>query len=94
MPAELLSEDTVRDRLSGSPWKLGAGEIVREATFADFKEAMSFVNRVADLAEARNHHPDIAVSWNRVTLRLSTHSAGGITAADLELAAAIDGIAG
>jgi 4a-hydroxytetrahydrobiopterin dehydratase len=94
MPAELLSEDAVRDRIAGSPWRLEGGEIVREATFADFKEAMSFVNRVADLAEARNHHPDIAVSWNKVTLRLSTHSAGGITAADIELAAAIDGIAG
>lgn len=92
MPTELLSEDAVRDRLAGSTWKLEGGEIVREATFADFKEAMSFVNRVADLAEARNHHPDIAVSWNRVTLRLCTHSAGGITAADVELAAAIDSL--
>jgi 4a-hydroxytetrahydrobiopterin dehydratase len=53
---------------------------------------MQFVNAVALLAEGANHHPDIAISWNRVTLRLSTHSAGGLTQLDLDLAAAIDGI--
>ena len=59
----------------------------------DFKQAMTFVNGVADLAEAENHHPDIAVSYNRVVLRWSTHSAGGITGLDLELARRISGAA-
>ncbi len=50
-------------------------------TLKDFAEALACVNRVGELAESRNHHPDIAISWNKVTLRLSTHSAGGLTAA-------------
>ncbi len=58
----------------------------------DFAAAMVFVNQVAELAEARNHHPDIAISWNKVTLTLSTHYAGGLTQLDLDLAAAIDAL--
>ena len=58
--------------------------------FPDFVRAMDFVNSVALLAEQRNHHPDIEIRWNAVTLTLSTHSAGGLTALDLELAKAID----
>lgn len=58
----------------------------------DFVEAMKFVNELADLAEAANHHPDIAISWNTVTLRLATHDAGGLTQLDLDLAAQIDGL--
>ena len=59
----------------------------REFKFDDFVEAMAFVNRVAELAESEDHHPDIDIRWNRVTLRWSTHSAGGITDRDRELAA-------
>jgi 4a-hydroxytetrahydrobiopterin dehydratase len=59
----------------------------REFTFDDFRAALAFVNRVGDLAEAENHHPDISVSYNRVTLRWWTHTAGGITDRDRELAA-------
>ncbi len=60
-----------------------------ERTFelADFREALAFVNRVGELAEAENHHPDIAVHYNKVTLRWWTHTAGGITDRDRELAA-------
>ena len=60
-----------------------------ERTFelADFREALAFVNRVGDLAEAENHHPDIAINYNKVTLRWWTHTAGGITDRDRELAA-------
>ncbi|MGH2864238.1 MAG: 4a-hydroxytetrahydrobiopterin dehydratase [Solirubrobacteraceae bacterium] len=67
--------------------------IVRECKLADFAAAIAFVNRVAELAEAANHHPDILVhGWNRVRLTLSTHSQGGLTDADFALAAQIDGL--
>ena len=72
--------------LEGTPWEERDGRLVLTVKKADFAEAMAFVNRVAELAEARNHHPDIAVSWNTVTLTQWSHSAGGITDADVELA--------
>ncbi len=68
-------------------WALEGDELTTTVILADFVEAMGFVNRIALLAEKANHHPDISVSWNKVTLRLSTHSEGGITARDLDLAA-------
>lgn len=58
----------------------------RTFTFDGFRDALAFVNRVGDLAEAENHHPDIAIDYNRVTLRWWTHTAGGITDRDRELA--------
>jgi 4a-hydroxytetrahydrobiopterin dehydratase len=58
----------------------------RTFTFEGFRDALAFVNRVGDLAEAENHHPDIAIHYNRVTLRWWTHTAGGITGRDRELA--------
>jgi 4a-hydroxytetrahydrobiopterin dehydratase len=67
-------------------WKERDGALEREFTFGSFPDAIAFVNRVADLAEAKNHHPDIAVSYRQVTLRWVTHSAGGITERDHELA--------
>ena len=78
--------------LDGTPWELRDGRLVLTVKKADFAEAMAFVNRVAALAEARNHHPDIAVSWNTVTLTQWSHSAGGVTEADVELAQAILGV--
>ena len=71
-------------------WPTIDGALERSFTFGDFVEAMAFVNRVAGLAEEASHHPDIAVSWNRVTLRLATHSAGAITDKDHALAARIE----
>jgi 4a-hydroxytetrahydrobiopterin dehydratase len=69
------------------------GAIVREWKLADFAAAIAFVNRVAELAEAANHHPDILVhGWNKVRLTLSTHSEGGLTDADFALAGEIDGL--
>lgn len=62
-------------------------------TAKDFADALSYVNAVGALAEEANHHPDIDIRWNEVTLRLSTHSAGGITASDLALARRIDTLA-
>ena len=66
---------------------------MRDFKFKDFAEAMSFVNRVAEAAEQRNHHPDILIhGWNNVRLTLSTHSEGGVTDADHALAQQIDGL--
>ena len=58
----------------------------RELEFRDFREAIAFVNRLADLAEAENHHPDIEIHYRRVTVRWWTHTAGGVTDRDRELA--------
>jgi len=86
-----LSDDQVAAGLNGREWRRDGDAIVRDWKFSDFREAMAFVNRVADAAEAANHHPDILVhGWNRVRLTLSTHSEGGITQADLDMAARID----
>jgi 4a-hydroxytetrahydrobiopterin dehydratase len=92
MARELLGDDAVDDALAGTSWKREGGEITTTYTLADFKQAMALVNRVADMAEERNHHPDIAISWNKVTLRLSTHDSGGLTALDVELARAIEAL--
>jgi 4a-hydroxytetrahydrobiopterin dehydratase len=67
-------------------WTEVDGALERTFTFGDFAGALAFVGRVAELAEAENHHPDIAIHYNRVTLRWWTHSAGGITDRDRELA--------
>jgi 4a-hydroxytetrahydrobiopterin dehydratase len=76
-----------------SEWRQEGEVLVRELKFKDFAEAMAYVNRVADLAEEVNHHPDILVhGWNQVRLTLSTHSQGGITQSDLDLARGIDGL--
>jgi 4a-hydroxytetrahydrobiopterin dehydratase len=69
------------------------GALERELTFEDFPAAIAFVNRLAELAEAENHHPDIAISYRRVTVRWTTHSEGGITQRDRQLAARTDEIA-
>jgi 4a-hydroxytetrahydrobiopterin dehydratase len=73
-------------------WEWSDTEISKTFTFTDFNGSMEFVNRVAEAAEAANHHPDIDIRWNRVTLRLSTHSEGGLTQKDLDLATEIDGL--
>jgi 4a-hydroxytetrahydrobiopterin dehydratase len=68
-------------------WAEVDGALQREFRFRDFAEALAFVNRVGELAEAEDHHPDIALHWNRVTLRWWTHVRDAITERDLELAA-------
>lgn len=89
--AQLLSEDEIASRLEGSQWHRDGDEIVREWQLEDFGEAMAFVNRVAEAAEAANHHPDIFVhGWNKVRLSLTNHSAGGLTDADFVMAGEID----
>ncbi|HYV15858.1 MAG TPA: 4a-hydroxytetrahydrobiopterin dehydratase [Conexibacter sp.] len=90
----LLSEDEISRRLEGGDWHREGDAIVRDLRLADFAAAIGLVERVAELAEAANHHPDILVhGWNKVRLTLSTHSEGGITAADFALAERIDALA-
>jgi 4a-hydroxytetrahydrobiopterin dehydratase len=67
-------------------WSEVDGALERTFQLADFVAALAFVNRVGELAEAENHHPDIAIHYNRVTLRWWTHTAGGITDRDRDLA--------
>jgi 4a-hydroxytetrahydrobiopterin dehydratase len=71
-------------------WTREGNEIVTTVTLHDFAAALAFVNSVGAAAEAANHHPDIDIRWNKVTLHLTTHDSGGLTVLDLALAAAID----
>jgi 4a-hydroxytetrahydrobiopterin dehydratase len=87
----VLDPATVDSALAeGIAWDRSGHELVKVHRENDFAGALDYVNRVGELAERLNHHPDIDIRWNTVTLRLSTHSAGGITAADLDLAKQID----
>lgn len=73
-------------------WSVQDGELTKSFSFSTFPDGISFVNRVADLAEDASHHPDIVINYATVTLRLSTHSEGGITRTDTDLARRIDGL--
>lgn len=91
--AELLSDEDISARLEGLAWTRAETEIFRELKFEDFARAIAFVNRVADAAEETNHHPDILVhGYNKVRLTLTSHSAGGLTDADFEMAATLDAL--
>ena len=88
---EKLTEDQVTEGLQSLPeWSQNGDSIQRTITFHDFIQAMKFVNDVADHAERLQHHPDILVRYNKVTLTLSTHDAGGLSAKDLSFAATCD----
>ena len=76
-----------------SDWQEIDGALERTVELASFPEAIAFVNRLAEAAERENHHPDIAISWNTVDCTLSTHSQGGLTENDFELARQIDSVA-
>jgi 4a-hydroxytetrahydrobiopterin dehydratase len=85
-----LTETEITARLAALPeWQISAGELDRTFQFEDFIAALRFVNAVADLAEAAQHHPDIDIRYNRVRLRLVTHDAGGLTTKDFDLAEAV-----
>jgi 4a-hydroxytetrahydrobiopterin dehydratase len=89
----LLDDNEITQRLEGSQWGRAENAIALDLQFSDFAEAMAFVNQVAAIAEERNHHPDILVhGWNKVRLTVTNHSAGGLTAADFDLAHAIDAL--
>jgi 4a-hydroxytetrahydrobiopterin dehydratase len=90
---DTLSQDAVQDKISGTDWRLDGDAIVRDQEFADFATALAYVNRVGEAAERENHHPDILIhGWNQVQLRLSTHSAGGITQADIDMSHTLDAV--
>ena len=89
----LLEESEVERRLSELDGWAGEGEaIVKAYSCGDFAGSVGFVNRIAPVAEEMNHHPDLAISWSTVTVTISTHSEGGLTAADFELAGRIDAL--
>ena len=91
---ETLTDAQVQDWLSAhSLWRREGDSLVRAVEAPTFPDGIDLVSRVADVAEQRNHHPDIDIRWRTVTFRLSTHSAGGITEADLDLAVTIDELA-
>lgn len=89
----LIDFDEIEGFLAGHPdWLFEDSAIQRTFEFDDFAGSLEFVNRVGEVAEAADHHPDIDIRWNKVTLRLSTHSEGGITAKDTSLAAQFDAL--
>ena len=91
--AELLSDGQIVSALAELPgWQLTGETLVRTITSETFPEAIALVGKVAEIAESKNHHPDIDIRWRKVTYSLTTHSAGGITALDLDLAAEIDSL--
>jgi 4a-hydroxytetrahydrobiopterin dehydratase len=88
----LVSDTEIDAFLEAHPeWSRDGDEISRTFALTDFNESMGFVNRVALAAEKGDHHPDIDIRWDKVTLTLSTHSEGGLTSKDLELADLFDG---
>jgi 4a-hydroxytetrahydrobiopterin dehydratase len=91
--ADKLTDEAVASGIADTDWRRDGDAIARDLAFDDFKAAIAYVNRVADAAEAANHHPDITVhSWNKVRLTLSTHSVGGLTQADLDMARRLDDV--
>jgi len=89
-----LNDEQIQDYLSRlTDWIREGDWLTRDLKFENFKSAMAFVNRVADEAEAMDHHPDILVhGWNKVRLSVMTHSAGGLTEKDFKLAERINGL--
>ena len=84
---EALTSQEVKERISNLPgWQIEDGELVRTFQFQDFRQALSFVNRVGEAAEASGHHPDIDIRYSRVRIALITHDAGGLTDKDFALA--------
>lgn len=91
--SQRLSDAEIQARMRDIPtWDLIDNTIQSRRQFKDFIEAINFVNRLVEPAEAAGHHPDIAISYNKVTITLTTHDAGGLTAQDFEMAAVISGI--
>jgi 4a-hydroxytetrahydrobiopterin dehydratase len=90
----LLERDEVEARLAElDGWELEGAAIVKQFKRGDFSGAVALVKAIEPVANERDHHPDLAISWETVTAMITTHSAGGLTAADFDLAAAIDAIA-
>lgn len=93
MSDEVLSNSDIDDALTGLPeWTLAGSSITRTIELPTFPAAITFVARVADAAESANHHPDIDIRWRKLTFTLSTHSEGGLTKKDVDLAHRIDAL--
>jgi 4a-hydroxytetrahydrobiopterin dehydratase len=90
--ATLTSEQVASELAQTPDWTVSDGQLTRMVTRKDFRDALLFVNAVGFLAERANHHPDIAISWNKVTLNLVSHSAGGLTGKDFALAREISAL--
>src|SRR5262249_44829121 len=89
----LLTEEEINTALGTlEGWTRSGASITATVKLADFREAMLYTGAVAYLAESANHHPDILIRWNRITLTLSTHSESGLTAADMALAGRISAL--
>jgi 4a-hydroxytetrahydrobiopterin dehydratase len=89
----LLSDSEVQERLGAlDGWERAGKAIEKSFKRGDFVGAVEFVSSLVEPAEEMNHHPDVAISWETVTVTISTHSEGGLTAADFELAAKIDAL--
>jgi 4a-hydroxytetrahydrobiopterin dehydratase len=89
-----LTQEDIDARLEDfGNWSHSSGTLQRTLNFDDFLGSMAFANKVADLAEAHQHHPDIMIRYNKVTLTLTTHDANGVTEKDFDLAKAIEAIA-
>ena len=88
-----LSDQEIEARLSEHPgWERDGQAITKSFSREDFVGSVNFVNSIVEPAEGMNHHPDLEISWDTVTVTLSTHSEGGVTANDFELAAKIDAL--
>ncbi|MBE9109605.1 4a-hydroxytetrahydrobiopterin dehydratase [Nodosilinea sp. LEGE 07298] len=91
--ASLLSDRDIQTKLSQLPdWSLDGKTITCTRTFKDFVTAIDFVNQLVEPAEAAGHHPDLQISYNRVTISLSTHDAGGLTEKDFAMAQTISAL--
>jgi len=89
----LLEDAEIEAKLAGLPgWERSGDAIVKTFTHGDFVGSVRFVESLVEPAEAMGHHPDLEVSWDKVTVTISTHSEGGLTAADFELAAKVDSL--
>ena len=88
----LSSADIDQELVKTPSWRIVNAELTRTFELADFRAALAFVNKVGELAEAANHHPDIDIRYNKVRLALVTHDAGGLTTKDFSLATQIDGL--
>ena len=87
------SEETIKTELKMlKEWQFDTNTILKKFVFSDFTQALGFIVQVGVMAEKRNHHPELFNVYNKVTIRLTTHDAGGVTDKDLDLAKAIDGI--
>lgn len=93
--ADLLTSQDIKDWMKKLPeWELESDHIERLFEFDDFTQAIDFVNSVADIAESEEHHPDMDIRYNKVRVLLSTHSAGGLTERDFEVARKVNNLSG